>query len=88
LHLKKALGKLELTPAQLVEIEPIVRQRMQELGVLRMNYLEENRALRVQMEREVAAKLSAGQRVLYEQHNERFRERQRRIESGVQPATK
>jgi len=88
LHLKKALGKLDLTPAQLVEIEPIVRQRMKELGDLRMKYLEENRALRIQMEREVAAKLSAEQRVRYEQHNERFRERQRRMESGGQPAPK
>ena len=88
LHLKKALGKLDLTPAQLVEIEPIVRQRMKELGDFRMKYLEENRALRIQMEREVAAKLNAEQRVRYEQHNERFRERQRRIESGGQPAPK
>jgi len=88
LHLKKALGRLELTSAQLVEIEPIVRQRMKELGELRAKYLDENRALRIQMEHEVAAKLNAQQRVLYEQHNERFRERQRRMESGGQPPRK
>jgi hypothetical protein len=88
LHLKKALGKLELTAAQLAEVEPIVRRRMKELGDLRSNYLDENRTLRIQMEREVAAKLTPEQRVRYEEHNERFRERQRQIENGGQPAPK
>jgi len=88
LHLKKALGKLELTPAQLAEIEPIMRQRMKELGDLRAQYLEQNHALRVQMEREVSAKLDARQRVLYEEHNQRFRERQRRLENGDRPEPK
>jgi hypothetical protein len=61
---------------------------MKELGDFRTKYLEENRARRSQMEREVAAKLNADQRVRYEEHNERFRERQRRMESGGQPASK
>ena len=33
-------------------------------------------------------KLNPEQRVRYEEHNERFRERQRRMESGAQPAPK
>lgn len=88
LHLKRAIGKLTVTPAQLAEIEPIVRQRMKELGELRTKYLEDNQALRLQMEREVAAKLNAEQRAIYEEHNQRFREKQRRIENGGRPAAK
>ncbi len=88
LHLKRAIGKLALTPAQLTEIEPIVRQRMKELGEFRTKYLADNQALRMQMEREVAAKLNAEQRVIYEEHNRRFREKQRRLENGARPADK
>jgi len=88
LHLKRAIGKLAPTPAQLAEIEPIVRQRMKELGEFRAKYLEDNQALRLQMEREVAAKLNAEQRALYEEHNRRFREKQRRIENGGRPGDK
>lgn len=88
LHLKRAIGKLTLTPAQMAEIEPIVRRRMKELGEFRAKFLEDNHALRVQMEREVAAKLNEEQGVLYEQHNQRFREKQRRIELGGRAGAK
>lgn len=80
MHLKRAMSKLALTPAQLAEIEPIVRQRMKELGEFRAKYIEDNQARRARMETEVAAKLNAEQRALYEEHNRRFRERQRRLE--------
>ena len=85
LHLKRAMSKMVLTPAQLAEIEPIVRQRMKELGEFRAKYLEDNQALRLRMESEVAAKLNAEQRALYEEHNRRFREKQRRLENGGRP---
>jgi hypothetical protein len=88
LHLKRAIGKLMLTPAQMAEIEPIVRLRMRELAELRAKYLEDNQALRLQMEREVAAKLNAEQRALYEEHNRRFREKQRRLDNGGRPRDK
>ena len=57
-------------------------QRMKELGEFRAKYLEDNRDLRLRMESEVAAKLNPEQRALYEEHNRRFREKQRRFENG------
>lgn len=88
LHLKRAISKLAVTPAQLAEIEPIVRQRMKELGEFRAKFLSDNQALRIQMESEVAAKLNAEQRTIYEEHNRRFREKQRRLENGDRPGNK
>lgn len=82
LHLDRIQKKMTLTPEQLREIEPIVRQRMKELGDLRAKYLEENREHRKLMEREVATKLTPEQRAIYEEHNRRFHERARRMENG------
>ena len=86
LHLKRISEKITtLQPAQLEQIRPIVTKRMDELSALRQRYLDDNRALRQQMEREVAEKLDAQQRVIYEEHNRQFHERARMLERGERP---
>lgn len=88
LHLKRSMGRLALSPAQLTEIEPIVRQRIKELSELRAKYLSDSKTLRNQMEGDIAAKLNAEQRVLYEEHNRTFRDKMRRFEGGGRPPAK
>jgi biopolymer transport protein ExbB/TolQ len=82
MHLKRVAKEMVLQPGQLEQIEPIVRERMEEIVKLRRRFLEENRTIRLLMEQEVAAKLTPEQRAIYERKNREFHERAQKMERG------
>jgi len=84
LHLKRMKSDAGLEDSQLAVVKPIVDRRMEELFQMRARYLDENRALRMQMEREVAEKLTPVQREKYAEMNRIFHERARKMERGEQ----
>jgi len=84
-HLKRLTEEAGIPPDQLELIKPIAARRMDELFRLRSRYLDENRALRVVMEQEIAEKMTPEQRVKYEQMNREYHERMRRMERGERP---
>jgi Spy/CpxP family protein refolding chaperone len=81
-HLKRLVEELGVQPEQLEQIKPIVSQRMAEQFRLRGRFLDENRAVRIIMEGEVAGKLNPEQRAKYEQMNREYHERMRKMERG------
>jgi hypothetical protein len=84
-HMKRIIEELELQPAQVEKIRPVVDGRMVELFNLRARYLDNNHALREVMEREVAEYMTPEQRAKYEKMNREFHERTRRQERGERP---
>lgn len=82
LHLKRISEDVGLQPGQLEQIKPIVVRRMNELYRLRDRFLEDNRGLRLVMEREVAERLSPEQRAKYEAINKEYHDRAGRLERG------
>jgi Spy/CpxP family protein refolding chaperone len=84
-HLKRVREDLDLQPAQLEQIKPIVERRMIEIFNLRGRFLENNHAMREVMEREVAEFLTPEQRAKYDQMNREYHERARRMERGERP---
>ena len=83
--MKRIIEDLELQPAQVEKIRPVVDGRMLELFNLRARYLDDNHALRGVMEREVAEYMTPEQRAKYEQMNREYHERTRRQERGERP---
>jgi Spy/CpxP family protein refolding chaperone len=84
-HMKRIIEDLELQPAQVEKIRPVVDGRMLELFNLRARYLDNNHALREVMEREVAEFMNPEQRAKYEKMNREYHERTRRQERGERP---
>jgi len=84
-HLKRLTEDAGVQTDQLAAIKPIAAQRMEEQFLLRSRFLEENRAVRLLMEKEIAEKLTPEQRAKYEQMNREYHERMRRMERGERP---
>jgi len=85
MHVKRIVEELDVQPAQLEKIRPVVDRRMLELFNLRARYLDDNHALREVMEREVAEYMTPEQRAKYEKMNREYHERTRRQERGERP---
>ena len=85
MHVKRIIEDLDLQPAQVEKIRPIVDRRMLELFQQRARFLDDNHALREVMEREVAEFMTPEQRAKYEKMNREYHERMRRQERGERP---
>ena len=88
MHMKRIIDELDLQPAQVEKIRPVVDQRMLDLFNQRARFLDDNHALRGVMEREVAEFMNPEQRAKYENMNREYHERTRRQERGERPAPK
>ena len=85
MHLKRIIEELDLQPAQVEKIRPVVAARMLDLFNQRARFLDANHALREVMEREVAEFMTPEQRAKYEKMNREYHERTRRQERGERP---
>jgi uncharacterized membrane protein len=79
MQLQRLGERLDLTPAQNEQLQPIVRRNMEDLKRLRASSLAETRVVFERMQREIAEKLTPEQRTKFEQMNKEFRERTRRF---------
>jgi hypothetical protein len=73
-HLKRLHDRLELTKEQEEQIRPIVRRNMEQLNRIRNSSMEETKTVVELMQREITEKLTAEQRVKFEQMNRELRE--------------
>jgi Spy/CpxP family protein refolding chaperone len=73
-HLKRLAERLELTPDQQDQIRPIVRRNMEQLNRVRNQSMTETQATVEGMQREISEKLTAEQRLKFEQMNRELRE--------------
>lgn len=71
--------RLDLTPAQMEKVRPILRRGFQELNQLRFQALTDSRAVVKRMEQDVADVLTPEQRDKYEQMKNESRERFRKL---------
>jgi Spy/CpxP family protein refolding chaperone len=78
-HLQKLSKRLELTPAQVEQLRPIIRRHMDELGRVRGESLAASRGLFERMHREIAEQLTPEQRVKFDEYNRQMRERMRKL---------
>ncbi len=78
-HLRKLSERLELTPAQVEKLKPIVHRNMEEIGRLRSDSMKETRAVFERMEREIAALLTPEQKTKFDELNRQKRERLRKL---------
>jgi hypothetical protein len=78
-HLQRLSKRLELTPAQVEELRPIVRRHMEEFGRVRSESLGVSRGLMERMHREISEQLTPEQRVKFEEYNREMRERMRKL---------
>jgi Spy/CpxP family protein refolding chaperone len=87
MHLKRMTQELDLQPAQVEQLKPIVRRRMEELGRVRSRSMTESRTVMEAMERDVAEQLTPEQRAKFDKMNQEMRERFRRFmpERGGRP---
>lgn len=74
-QLTRLTDNLDLTAAQLDQIRPIIRRYMEELDRLRTYSRNETGVIFERMEREIGEKLSAEQRVKFDQITKERRER-------------
>ena len=73
-HLKRLVDRLELTPEQQEQIRPIVRRNMEQLNRVRNSSMAETQTVVEGMQRDIAEKLTPGQRTKFEQMNRELRE--------------
>lgn len=78
-HLQKLSKRLELTPAQVEQLRPIIRRHMEELGRVRSESLGVSRGLMERMQKEIAEQLTPEQRVKFDEYNRQMRERMRKL---------
>ncbi|HVZ65869.1 MAG TPA: hypothetical protein VG936_14990 [Lacunisphaera sp.] len=78
-QLRRLAERLDLTPQQQEELKPIIRRNMEELRKLRNYAMSESRTVFERMQREIGEKLSPEQRAKYEQMQNDFRDRARRV---------
>jgi Spy/CpxP family protein refolding chaperone len=78
-HLQKLSRRLELTPAQVEQLRPIIRRHMEELGRVRSESLGASRGLVERMQREIAEQLTPEQREKFDDYNRQMRERMRKF---------
>ncbi len=77
-RLKMLARHLELSPAQIEELRPIVHRNMSELGELRQDAFRETRRVLERLEKEISAVLTPEQQARFKELNEELRERARR----------
>ena len=66
-RLKQLAERLELTPAQLEQLRPVMRSNMEELNRLRSYAMQGTRGILERMQRDIMEKLTPEQRAKYEQ---------------------
>jgi Spy/CpxP family protein refolding chaperone len=79
MQLKRLTERLDLTPEQKEQLQPIVKRNMDELRKLRNSAMAETRTVFERMQREIQEKLTPEQRAKFDQMNREFRERARRF---------
>ena len=79
MQLKRLAERLDLSPEQTEQLQPIVKRNMDELRKLRNSAMAETKAVFERMEREIAERLTPEQRAKYEQMNKEMRENARRF---------
>lgn len=79
-RLEMLIKRLDLTPAQIETLRPIVKRNVEELGKLRQQGLVETRRVLERMEREIGAQLTPSQKERFEQLNAERRERWRKLQ--------
>jgi uncharacterized membrane protein len=72
--LERLVKRLELTPAQVDQIRPIVSRNMEELNRVRSQSMSDTQYVVEGMQSEISEQLSPEQRIKYEQLNRELRE--------------
>lgn len=70
---------LELTPAQIEQLRPVIQRNVSDLAKIRQDGFRDTRRVLERMEQEIAAHLTPGQLERYRELNEQFRERNRQL---------
>lgn len=78
-RLKMLARHLELTPAQVEQLRPIVRRSMADLAVVRQDGMRDTRRVLMRMEQDIAAVLTPEQQEKFREFNAEMRERNRRM---------
>jgi len=73
-HLKRLNERLALTPEQQEQLRPIVRRHMEQLNRIRNRSMEETKTVVESMQSEITERLTAEQRIKFEQMNRELRE--------------
>ncbi|WP_438482403.1 hypothetical protein [Oleiharenicola lentus] len=79
-QMKRLVDALELQPAQIQQIQPIIQRNMEELDRLRTYSRSETGGIFERMKREISEKLTPEQRTKFEQMNKEQRERMKKNE--------
>ena len=87
MQLKRLAERLDLSPEQQEQLQPIVKRNMDELRKLRTYSMTETKTVFERMEREIADKLTPEQRTKYEQMNREMREKARRFMQNRPPGS-
>lgn len=77
-RLKMLARQLDLTPAQIEQLRPVVHRNMAELGQVRQEGFRETRRVLARLEQDIAAVLTPEQKVRFKELNDELRERARR----------
>lgn len=77
-RLKMLAHRLELTPAQIEQLRPIVRRHMADLDFVRQDGMRDTRRVLMRMEQDISAALTPEQREKFRELNAERRERNRR----------
>lgn len=78
-RLKTLEKELDLTPAQIEQLKPIIRRDVEDLNRLRQQGFQETRRILERMEKDITAVLTSAQKAKFEKFNEERRERARRM---------
>ena len=81
-RLRHMTERLELTPAQVDRIRPIMKREGEELSRLREQGFRETRIILERMEKDISAELTPEQRPKFDELNKEIRERIRRKREG------
>ncbi len=78
-RLRMLSQRLELTPAQMERLRPILRRDMEDLARIRSQSVTESRRIIDRMEKDIADQLTPGQKAEYEKVKQQTEERFRRM---------
>lgn len=78
-RLKVLAERLDLTPAQIERLKPIIKRDVDDLGRLRQQSIDDTRRIIERMEKDIAAVLTPEQKAKFEEFNREQRERVRKF---------
>lgn len=78
-RLRMLAHRLELTPAQIEQLRPVVRRNMDDLAHIRQDGMRDTRRVLQRMEQDIAAVLTPEQREKFARLNAELRERSRQM---------